>query len=323
MCEQAQERHLWAGQYKALCCGDDERGLATQVVVVSVFDYSFERPALGDLGNVGVMRYFANDNQFTHGKILRSDELTRLHNAGLRVGLVWEHGKDQQTWDGREANRLADELGIPTWVPIYYALDLAPGNFAVIGAALDALPGPRPKGLYGGGPIVKWALDTGRVTFGWIANAADWSGVDTDHGHRPPLEVRADMRATAPNAHLLQLRHEDGPQLAGTDTNVVMNPNWGGWHPTMTQPPLEEEPVNAGTMVTPMDPKHPHHGEIWYVFEGTSMANWVSSPDMVNIYRFIGVAGPIEIGSEWFNNLTLLPHGQIISPFRRGDPGIG
>ena len=48
---------------------EDERGLATRVVVVSVFDYSFDRPALGDLGNVGVMRYFANDNQFTHGQI--------------------------------------------------------------------------------------------------------------------------------------------------------------------------------------------------------------------------------------------------------------
>jgi hypothetical protein len=290
---------------------------------VTVFDYSFGRPAISDLGSDGVMRYLAHDNTKTHDKILRADELARLHDGGLRVGLVWEHGKSFDTWDGREANRLASAMGFPEWVPIYYALDLAPGDFAAIGAALDSLPGPRPKGLYGGGPVVKWALDVGHVSFGWIANAPDWSGVDTDHGHRPPLEIRADMRATAPNAHLLQLRHNDGPQLEGTDTNIVMNANWGGWHPTMTEPMREEEPVNAGTMVTPKDRKHPHHGEVWYVFAGTSMANWVSSPHMVDIYRFVGVAGPVEIVSEWFNNLTLLPHGPITTPFHRGEPRTG
>src|SRR5262249_43751590 len=158
-------------------------------------------------------RYLATDNPQTHKKILRADELADLHGAGLRVGLVWEQGNDFHSWDGHEANRLATALGFPEWVPIYYALDLKPGNFAEVGAALDALPGPRPKGLYGGGPVVKWALDVGHARFGWIAKSADWSGVDTDHGHRPPLEVRADMRATAPNAHLLQLRDDDGPQL--------------------------------------------------------------------------------------------------------------
>src|SRR4051794_2416671 len=239
------------------------------------------------------MRYLATDNHFTHGKILFEDELTRLHDAGLPVGLVWEQGENFDGWDGREANRLADTLGFPHWVPIYYALDRAPGDFAAVGAALDALPGPRPKGLYGGGPIVKWALDTGRVSVGWIAKSASWSGVDNQHGHKPPLQVRTEMLATAPNAHLIQLNDNDGPQLGGADTNIVLNPNWGGWHPSMTGPMIEEDPVNLGTMVTPQDPHHPRHGEVWYVFAGTSMANWVSSPDMVDLYRFLGVSGPV------------------------------
>jgi hypothetical protein len=61
-------------------------------------------------------------------------------------------------------------------------------------------------------------------------------------------------------------------------------------------------------MVTPHDQKHPHHGQVWYVFGGTSMANLVSSPTMIDVYRFIGVGGPVEISSEWFNNLTLMPN---------------
>jgi hypothetical protein len=292
---------------------------------VPVYDYSFKpHPSPGVLGDEGVMRYLAHDNPLTHDKILRSDELDALHAQGLKVGLIWEHGAGMDTWDGREANRLADGLGVPEWVPIYYAIDQPPGSFASVGAALDALPGPRPKGLYAGGPVVKWALDTGHAQFGWIANAASWSGIDT-HG-KSFAQVRTEMRATAPNAHLLQIRHGDGDddRPSGTDVDVSMRPFWGGWHPTMSKPTAEEaEPVNAGTMVTPQDPAHPHHGEIWYVFQGTSLANWVSSPDMVAIYRFTGVAGPIEITSEWFNNLTLLPHGPLTAPFHRGEVPVG
>jgi hypothetical protein len=155
---------------------------------------------------------------------------------------------------------------------------------------------------------------TGHVTFGWIANAASWSDVDTHH--KSFAQVRMEMRATAPNAHLLQLRDGDGDRPGGTDADVAMQSFWGGWHPSMIKPTPEEDPLNPGAMVTPHDRRHPHHGEVWYVFAGTSMANMVSSPDMVDIYRFLGVSGPTEIPSEWFNNLTLLPHGTLAAHLR-------
>ena len=145
-----------------------------------------------------------------------------------------------------------------------------------------------------------------------------WSGVKP--AGKSIAQIRTEVRATAPNAHLQQLVHEDGdfPKLAGTDTDVIMNPNWGGWHPDH-----DRTDARGGTR------ERRHHGHPAGPEASPSWRNLVRVPrnlhgqlgvlaDMIAIYRIIGVAGPVEIASEWFDNLTLLPHGPITAPFNKG-----
>lgn len=192
-------------------------------------DYSFARPdpdSLKFAGYVGVMRYLAPDVGSMRGKILRADELGRLHAAGLAVGLVWEAGATRSSWNGVEANKQADALGFPVDRPIYFACDsdVPDAQWDAVGVCLDALSGPRPKGIYGGAGLVQAMLDRGHATFGWVSGARSW-----DHGHK------------APGAHLQQLV---GAPISGTDENVVLQPDFGQW-PAPT--PSEEDFMPALT----------------------------------------------------------------------------
>jgi hypothetical protein len=148
---------------------------------------------------------------------------------------VWQDGSNSSSWDGLEANRQADALGFPTFVPIYYAEEsLTPLD--VLARRLDGLPDTRPKRLYDGAPRIQAMIDEGHVTGGWITGALSASQLPGEHPH-PTLE---EAIARAPGAQLVQLVGSDVP---GTDLNRILKPDWGGWHPDQ---PFEEEdmPLN-------------------------------------------------------------------------------
>lgn len=95
-----------------------------------VGDYSWGRPdlhRLHDAGCVGVIRYLGPGNG---GRDVTRDEVARIHDAGLALGVVWETTTTaalagwQAGWhDFDAANRYADSVGLPDDTPIAYAVD--------------------------------------------------------------------------------------------------------------------------------------------------------------------------------------------------------
>lgn len=193
-----------------------------------VCDYAWSRPnpaAIRAAGFVAVCRYLSHDRT---GKTLTPPEAEALHAAGLGVVLNFEDsagrmlgGAAAGVSDARFANALADSLGAPRNVPIYYSCDTDPGAppRGEIQAYVHALVsvGIRPVGVYGGAVLVQWALGQG-VSFGWTANAGSWN-----HG-------------VAPCGHLHQVySHPAGtPTIAGCapaayDVSQVLQSNFGAW----------------------------------------------------------------------------------------------
>lgn len=93
-------------------------------------DYSYARPAPAEIRAAGygfVMRYLSNEP----AKNISTGELAALHAAGLMVGFVWEAqagdpegGAPSGTVDGATAGNLMRALGVPTSVPVFWALDV-------------------------------------------------------------------------------------------------------------------------------------------------------------------------------------------------------
>lgn len=193
-----------------------------------VTDYAWARPdphATKAAGFVAVCRYLSHDHS---GKTLTPAEVASLHSVGLGIVLNFEDsagralaGRAAGYADAMFANALADSLGAPSTVAIYYSVDTDPGSPVreevkqYVYGLLSA--GGRAVGVYGGAVLVQWAFSVG-VTFGWTANASSWN-----HG-------------VAPNGHLHQLYgHPAGtPLIAGVspgdyDTSEILNPNFGAW----------------------------------------------------------------------------------------------
>lgn len=266
--------------------------------MADVYDFSFAHasigPAeLGDAGAVGWIGYVASDRR----KSITRDEVHRLWDAGLPGALVHEETVDFRSWNGDLANRLADAIGWPADRPIYYAVDRNEPTSAYreISSRLGLQPG-RPKGIYGGKGLIHRCLDDGTAVVGWATNATSFDNGDHD------------QRGIA----LQQLFGQSS--IPQTDRNLVFLDDWGQ-APIAQQPqPPQEEPVRIGVMVTPIDPNHPHFTEVVYVAEGSSVAVHVPDPHMIDVYRFIGVGGPVPIESEWFDALAIIQPGHLKIP---------
>lgn len=214
-----------------------------------VADYAWTHPAPGQIaaaGIKGVMRYLSGDPS----KNLTLPELQALHAAGLAVGLVWEFGAadvlggDQAgTRDGKEANAMADALGWPAGLPIYYATDFdaQPDQFGTI-ARYHAAAGTegRPAGSYGSLAVVAAMLDAKAAVKGWQTSA--WSrGAVLARAH---LYQRVTHTVTVP-----------GADPSTWDENVVLQAGAGLWGPDDTPTPTvylghdgqERGPMNAST----------------------------------------------------------------------------
>lgn len=180
-------------------------------------DYSFARPSPATTrkaGYVGVARYLTH---LPSGKALSSVEAKALHDAGLAITLVWETtagragaGSAAGAADARDANKLADALGVPKDVVIFYAVDFDadPSDVAPYFHGAKTAGG-RPVGVYGSFRVVKATL-AGLADYGWQTLA--WSG-----------------GKLLASAHLYQRGHATvAHPVSGTDENVVLHtfPTW-------------------------------------------------------------------------------------------------
>lgn len=150
-------------------------------------DYSWARPGGATLKNAGkafAVRYLYPDGQ--GGKGLDASELADLQGNGIEVPVVYEsyagrakEGHDAGVADAKTAQDALSSLGLPTGMPIYFAVDFdaTPDDQVAIddylrGAAsvitLDRV------GIYGGYYPVKRAHDNGTAKWFWQTYA--WSG---------------------------------------------------------------------------------------------------------------------------------------------------
>lgn len=203
---------------------------------MTVYDYSVARPDPAMLGE-GVIRYACMGSQ--GGKRLEAAELATLHNAGLPVGHVGENTADPASWTFQEFWSQHVNLGFPPDRPLFLAADeyVDPSQYDWIAGLLDDSAIPlESRGLYGGAPLVQWMMDHHHSSWGWIASALSWS-------MSPPYSIQK-AEALAPDACLIQLV---GSDVAGTDANKILKPDWGGWHPNQS-PPIDDPDLDEETL---------------------------------------------------------------------------
>lgn len=167
-------------------------------------------------------------------------ELNAARAAGETVGFVHEEsgtgtlgGSAAGVTDAQAANALADRLGVPAWVPLYYAVDFqptggelgGPNQLAAVVAFFDGARtvAGRPVGCYGGFEVIETVVGGGHAPWGWQCEA--WSGGRV-------------------SAHAWLLQHAT-PTVSvpgySIDTNVVLHPVYGAWSDT----PISEDDMNA------------------------------------------------------------------------------
>lgn len=194
---------------------------------MSIFgiDYAWSHPSVKTMTDAGVKfiaRYLSNDSS----KDLSRSEATAANNAGIWCVVVWETtasralaGRQAGRDDALTALHKARALGMPEDRPIYFAVDfdarsssdLAKIKEYFIGAASpEGGLGKERVGMYGGYVPIKWAFDTGLITWGWQTYA--WSGGKWDS-----------------RAHIQQYRN--GVNLGGADVDYdrAMYDDYGQW----------------------------------------------------------------------------------------------
>jgi hypothetical protein len=217
-------------------------------------DYSFARPNPADLaaaGYVGALRYLA---PLPNTKVITGDEVASLHANGLAIGFVWESGANRSSQgyaagksDAQAANLMADDLGVPDNVVIYFAVDYDADPSAVEAYFQGARDGSsRPTGGYGSFRVVEYLLDLSLIVKAWQTVA--WS-----HGKK------------SNRAHLYQ--RADGTPPAGCDVNDVQSADWGQWAPASVPQPQPVPPSEDDEMLWLLqdtrDGTTPFHADVW------------------------------------------------------------
>jgi hypothetical protein len=197
-----------------------------------VIDYSFARPdphVIKAAGVVGVMRYLSHPSS----KDLSAAEAHALLDVGLWIGLNWETtanraitgGATGGAADAASANNLADSIGAPHNIPIFYSVDTAPTDEQAIEEYFKGVrsQGRRPVGVYGGLGLGLHLRAKNIAEYVWVANAASWSGFSH-------WDAMANAARISP-AHLLQHVDRPLPGLPPTaydlDETINYFPAWG------------------------------------------------------------------------------------------------
>lgn len=197
----------------------------------TAYDFSFARPDPASLGD-GALRYLAPVGWFSWpehsaGKVVGLDELAALWAAGIPVGLVWEidtndylGGYDQGVAYGQLARAMATQLSYPADWPIYCAVDCR------LTAAQRALALEYQRGFhvgaangrpYGEGALIEDCVGTYQSGKGWMPET--WGG-SVDHV--------ALVQLVNPRPGVVF--------VDGTDANVIVDPDWGGYLPGVAPP---------------------------------------------------------------------------------------
>lgn len=187
-----------------------------------VLDYGWGRPdpyKLKQRHFAGVIRYLC-DTPGHPGKKLTGEELARLLDAGLDVGVIWQEtdpamvgGTAAGGDEGKRARAAAEALGVPEGAALYFSADhgtvTVDDAVAYLEEAKKHLGGYR-MGLYGSFFVVTGVRERqpGLVDFFWQTLA--WS-----HGH------------IADRLHLYQSLFGLSFEGAGVDVNDVLQENWG------------------------------------------------------------------------------------------------
>lgn len=220
-------------------------------------DYAFARPVPEDIkaaGYTGVLRYLAPVNNATRGKLATKTEVDALRRAGLDVTLNFEWYETRPTKgyqagvdDARVANEQAAAIGYPLTCAIYFSVDFGASWPAVREYFRGvAMASKYPVGVYGGLTIIAAAFSEHMARFGWVTNAASWSGQSRWSALEP--------LARAYGCHLLQHLHSNTPfhvrgvPDAAFDPNTILVADYGQWraHPVPpVDPAPEEEDVSA------------------------------------------------------------------------------
>ena len=196
---------------------------------MKVADYSFATFTAAELkaaGFDGVIRYLSpppNEKNWT------ADQLAYFRANEMWCGCVWEtaatrasDGYGAGVTDAHAANDLADNLGVPATVAIYYAVDTRDTPVASAEPyfrGIHDVPG-RPVGIYGRKELAEAMVAAGHVRYMWMVETW-WDS--------PPAPL------DHPSVHLVQLANHHS--LGGTDDTVVMRDDWGGWAPPGATPP--------------------------------------------------------------------------------------
>lgn len=212
-----------------------DSGVSTSYVI----DYAFARPEpqrIKDAGYTGVLRYVCPINSSTRPKVITASEMVSLRGHGLDVTLNFEwyerrplEGFAAGVADAQVADTLADQAGYPRDCAIYYSVDFG-ATWPQVSEYFRGVHSTsrRPVGVYGGVGIIQAAQAAGWATYGWVTNAASWSGF-------PNWTAVKTYALSHPGFHLLQHLHTNTPfHIPGVDDtafdpNTVVAPNYGQW----------------------------------------------------------------------------------------------
>jgi LysM repeat protein len=151
-------------------------------------DYSWARPGAAAIKAAGygfVCRYLGDD---TTGKVLSGTEASSLLGDGINIVLVWEdeanaalQGEARGVQDATKALAQANALGVPSSVPLYFAVDFDEADTAATNGELEAyfdgvasVIGLARVGIYAGYYPIERLKAAGKVTYMWQTLA--WSG---------------------------------------------------------------------------------------------------------------------------------------------------
>jgi hypothetical protein len=189
-------------------------------------DYSYGRPSPATLKAAGIKlvgRYLSHDST----KNLTGPEASALHAAGIGILLNWESvqgrplgGAATGQPDGHDAAELAESIGAPHGLTIYYSCDTdtTPGQWPMIAdyyaAAGKATAGRYAVGVYGEADLIDYLHRHGVVTSEWQTYA--WSN----------------GRLSA-NADLFQYLNNQTVDGAAVDFDRIIHPDQlGAWWPS-------------------------------------------------------------------------------------------
>lgn len=267
-------------------------------------DYSFGRPtspqALRAQGINLVMRYLSPP---PNGKNLSRTEAQGLLSAGLGILLGWEttanralSSRPAGLWDGKDAADLAESLGAPHGLTIYYAVDFDtnPSQYPTIAEYFRGVGTDKRYrvGIYGEADVIEAMHKLGVVTSEWQTYA--WS--------RGRLSPEADF-----------YQYLNGQTVAGVtvDFDRIIHPEaLGAWWPGGLIPLGGGTPITGGFLMALDDA---HQQTMFYEINNQITPAVAATRAMVLALYNAHPDTPQLSGDDMVQQLTTIIQGMVAS----------